>query len=417
MPSLKYKASLIKELIPKALDLAGLATMAIPSIHELKPKTPGKKHKPMSEKAKSLYELVGLGTLAGGVMIDMARHMRKHGSEKSKGVEVEKEHTGTLRDLVERTRAGGDEKKLIKDTLPNVASDHTSEDPKYYTHLKAMEDKYASVAHPKKPRKKREKAESGRDRFKRRAVMALSVPGGVAGAYMGKTLGGMLAPPLMQDMIDQAEDPSREWKTKKMPGSLEDVVDTFDRLHPEEMAGVKVKASDPMGMGRANAYYMPEPGPIMKGVGLRKHHIRESGIRPDTVYLPTKNQSVLSHELGHAVAHKKAPLLHDLAVLGKSPLPLIAGAGLTMSDATEDYAVPVGGGIYSASLLGPEIAADVNAFKALRALHGPEKAISKTNILARALGTYGLAAAGATGGLWAANKVMHKLRHPEERGK
>ncbi len=44
--------------------------------------------------------------------------------ELAKGVEVEQEHTDD------------------KDVAKNVAKDHLSEDPRYYTHLLAMERKY-----------------------------------------------------------------------------------------------------------------------------------------------------------------------------------------------------------------------------------------------------------------------------------
>jgi hypothetical protein len=52
-----------------------------------------------------------------------------------KGIDVEKEHSGAISESTDVVR--GNKEKIAK-----IAVAHLKEDPKYYTHLNAMEKKY-----------------------------------------------------------------------------------------------------------------------------------------------------------------------------------------------------------------------------------------------------------------------------------
>jgi len=60
----------------------------------------------------------------------------QYGRQLLQGQDVEKEHTDTIKWLKHNPDAP------VTAATRSIASDHLGEDPKYYTHLKEMEDKY-----------------------------------------------------------------------------------------------------------------------------------------------------------------------------------------------------------------------------------------------------------------------------------
>jgi hypothetical protein len=66
----------------------------------------------------------------------------EHPSELDKGLEVEKEHTGTINWLLEQANVPPDQgKALLDQVIKRIAEDHIKELPDYYTLLQRMESK------------------------------------------------------------------------------------------------------------------------------------------------------------------------------------------------------------------------------------------------------------------------------------
>lgn len=67
------------------------------------------------------------------------RSAEEANKELAMGIEVEKEHLGTIKWLIKELGGDSESQKLIEETAKRIAQDHIKELPDYYTRLKEME--------------------------------------------------------------------------------------------------------------------------------------------------------------------------------------------------------------------------------------------------------------------------------------
>jgi hypothetical protein len=132
------------------------------------------------------------------------------------------------------------------------------------------------------------------------------------------------------------------------------------------------------------------------------------------------NHAITMHELGHAKDFNSG-MIKTKNALAMSKIPLgiaggVAGLALLSNEKTEDYA-PIPTAISGAITLREETAANVHAYKGIKA-HKGVKAANKfvTKILPRQMGGYILGTAAPVVGMYAASKIIKSLRGDDKKG-